>query len=182
MKKAFIFLATGFEETEAVATIDVILRGGIDLTVISVTGDKVVEGAHGIRVLADSLFEETDFCGGDILVLPGGMPGASNLRKHKGLEMLIQKYFSEKKKLAAICAAPLVFGEMGLLEGKKATCYPGYEKHLKGASIKSDGTVIDENFITGKGPAFAIDFGLAIVGELQGKAIADEVSRGLLVG
>ncbi|MDR1762521.1 MAG: DJ-1/PfpI family protein [Dysgonamonadaceae bacterium] len=180
MKTAFIFLAEGFEETEAIAATDVLLRAGIDAKTVSVTGSKTVRGAHGISVLADLDFAAADFSKGDVLVLPGGMPGASNLRSHKGLEALIRKYYSEGKKLAAICAAPLVFGEMGLLEGRKAVCYPGFEKHLKGASISGQGTVIDGNFITGKGPGFAIPFGLAIVSELLGKAAADEVAAGML--
>jgi 4-methyl-5(b-hydroxyethyl)-thiazole monophosphate biosynthesis len=181
MNKVFIFLAEGFEETEAVATIDVMLRGGLDVTIVSITGKSLVTGAHGIAVNADALFENTDFSKGDMLVLPGGMPGASNLNAHQGLKNLLLQYTKDDKKIAAICAAPLVLGGLDLLQGKKATVYPGYESTLKGAEYVNAGVVKDGNIITGKGPGFAFDFGLSIVEELQGMKRADEVARGLLV-
>jgi len=180
MKKVFIFLATGFEETEAVATIDILLRGGIEAVTVSVTGNNLVEGAHGISVHADKLFEEIDFNEGIMLVLPGGMPGASNLNAHSGLKKHILEYIEKGKYVAAICAAPLVLGELGILQGKKATCYPGYESHLKGAILCEDGLVQDGKIITSKGPGFVFDFGLKIVAELQGQAQSDKVARGLL--
>jgi 4-methyl-5(b-hydroxyethyl)-thiazole monophosphate biosynthesis len=180
MKKVFLFLAEGFEETEAVATTDVMLRGELEVTTVSVTGKSLVTGAHGIAVDADALFENTDFSKGNMLVLPGGMPGASNLNAHQGLKNLILQYAKEGKKLAAICAAPLVLGGLDLLQGKKATAYPGFESTLKGAEYVNAGIVKDGNVITGKGPGFAIDFGLAIVEELQGKTKAGEVAAGLL--
>ena len=181
MKKVFIFLATGFEETEAVATTDVLLRGGIEAVIVSITKDYLVEGAHGISVKADKLFEEVNFDEGVMLVLPGGTPGAYNLDAHKGLKDLILKYFSEEKYLAAICAAPLVFGGLGILEGKKATCYPSFESKLKGAIISTDNVVQDGKIITGKGPGFVFDFGLKIITELQGQAKSGEVAKGLLL-
>jgi 4-methyl-5(b-hydroxyethyl)-thiazole monophosphate biosynthesis len=181
MKNAFIFLAEGFEETEAVATIDVMLRGEMNVTIVSVTGKTLVTGAHGIAVDADVLFEKADFSGGDILVLPGGMPGASNLDNHQGLKNLLLQYAKEGKKIAAICAAPLVLGGLGLLQGKKATAYPGYEDTLRGAEVVKKAVVKDGNIITGQGPGFALNFGLAIVEELQGKAKADNVATGLLL-
>lgn len=180
MKKVFIFLAEGFEETEAVATADVMLRGELDVTTVSVTGKSPVTGAHGIAVNADTLFENTDFSKGEMLVLPGGMPGASNLNVHQGLKNLLKQYAKEGKKLAAICAAPLVLGGLDLLQGKKATAYPGFESTLKGAEYVGAGVVKDGNIITGKGPGFALDFGLAIVEELQGTAKAKAVAEGLL--
>ncbi|GHU80651.1 thiazole biosynthesis protein ThiJ [Bacteroidia bacterium] len=180
MKKVFLFLAEGFEETEAVATTDVMLRGELDVTTVSVTGNRLVTGAHGIVVQADALFENTDFSKGELLVLPGGMPGASNLNAHQGLKNLLLQYAKEGKKLAAICAAPLVLGGLDLLQGKKATAYPGFESTLKGAEYVNAAVVKDGNIITGRGPGFAFDFGLAIVEELQGKAKADEVAGGLL--
>ena len=181
MKDVFIFLAEGFEEMEAVGTIDVLLRGELNVTVVSISEEKTVVGAHNISVVADKLFSEVDFSSGKMLVLPGGMPGASNLNAHSGLKALIQQYNSEGKKLAAICAAPLVFGGLGLFNGKKATTYPGFESTLTGATVVEKGTVKDGNIITGRGPGFVMDFGLAIVEELQGKAKADEVASGLLL-
>ena len=181
MKKVFIFLAEGFEETEAVATIDVMLRGALDVTSVSVTGNLLVTGAHGIAVNADTLFEKVDLSFGDMLVLPGGMPGASNLNAHAGLKSALEQYAAKGKKIAAICAAPLVLGGMGLLQGKKATAYPGYESTLKGATFVKGSVVEDGNIMTGRGPGFAFEFGLAIVKKLQGKAKADEVAEGLLL-
>ncbi|MDR1633097.1 MAG: DJ-1/PfpI family protein [Dysgonamonadaceae bacterium] len=181
MKKVFIFLAEGFEETEAVATIDVMLRGELDVTTVSVTGKSLVTGAHGVVVNAQALFENTDFSKGEMLVLPGGMPGASNLNVHEGLKKLLLQYAKEEKKLAAICAAPLVLGGLDLLQGKKATAYPGFESTLKGAEYVTAGVVKDGNIITGKGPGYALDFGLAIVAELQGATKAKAVAEGLLL-
>ena len=181
MKKVFIFLAEGFEETEAVATLDVMLRGELDVTSVSITGNLLVTGAHGIAVNADTLFEQTDLSSGDMLVLPGGMPGAANLNAHTGLKNALEQYVASGKKIAAICAAPLVFGGLGLLQGKNATAYPGYESTLKGATFVKSPVVKDGNIITGRGPGFAFQFGLAIVEELQGKVKAGEVAEGLLL-
>jgi 4-methyl-5(b-hydroxyethyl)-thiazole monophosphate biosynthesis len=179
--KVFIFLAEGFEETEAIGTIDVLRRGDLEVTTVSVTGKNAVTGAHGIPVVADKLFAETDFSGGQMLVFPGGMPGAGNLNAHEGLKALIQQYHVENKKLSAICAAPLILGGLGLLRGKKATAYPGFENTLQGAQVVGDKVVKAGNIITGKGPGFVFDFALAIVAELQGQDKADEVAAGLLL-
>ena len=152
----YIFLATGFEETEAVTVIDIIRRAGIEITVVSISDNIYVTGAHNITLKADKMFSETDFSLGRMLILPGGMPGSTNLNEHKPLKDLIVKYDKEGKYIAAICAAPMVFGELGLLENKKATCYPGFESHLKGAILCTDYAVEDGNIITGKGPAAEI--------------------------
>ncbi|MDR2848008.1 MAG: DJ-1/PfpI family protein [Bacteroidales bacterium] len=179
MKKVFVFLAEGFEEIEAVGTIDILRRGGLSVTTVSITANHIVTGSHGIAVTADALFEKADIAGGDMLVLPGGMPGASNLNVHKGLQEQLKKYAAEGKKIAAICAAPLVLGGLGLLQGKKATVYPGYESTLKGAEYVKTKVVTDGNIITGRGPGFVFEFALAIVAELQGQAKADEVAKGI---
>jgi 4-methyl-5(b-hydroxyethyl)-thiazole monophosphate biosynthesis len=181
MKKVFVFFAEGFEEIEAVATMDVLLRGALDVTSVSVSGNLQVTGAHGITVKADVLFEETDFSSGMMLILPGGMPGASNLNAHAGVKTLLKQYAENGKKIAAICAAPLVLGGLDLLQGKKATAYPGFESTLKGAVFVESNVVKDGSVITGRGPGFALDFGLAIVEELAGKTTADEVASGLLL-
>ena len=181
MKKAFIFLAEGFEEIEAVSVIDVLRRGEVEVHVISITGQHIVKGAHGIGVEADGLFEDTELMDAGMLILPGGGPGSKNLNKHDGLKALIADYHSKGKWIAAICAAPLVFGGMGLLQGKKATCYPGIEPELTGAIIQPNPVVVDGNIITGKGPGFAAAFGLRLVRELQGKATADEIAADLLL-
>jgi 4-methyl-5(b-hydroxyethyl)-thiazole monophosphate biosynthesis len=177
----FLFLANGFEETEAIATVDLLRRGGLQVTTVSISNDRTVTGAHHIPVIADQLFAETDFSTGKMLVLPGGQPGADNLNAHEGLRNLLKQYYAGGKKLAAICAAPLVLGGLGLLQGKQATAYPGFESALTGATFVKANVVKDGNIITGRGPGFVLDFGLAIVEELQGQTIAGEVAAGLLI-
>jgi 4-methyl-5(b-hydroxyethyl)-thiazole monophosphate biosynthesis len=181
MKKAVLFLATGFEETEAVGTIDVLRRGGIETTVVSITGEHKVTGAHGISVTADSLFAKTDFSCADALILPGGMPGSSNLNACEPLKKLIVRHYGEGKLIAAICAAPLVLGGLGLLKGRKATCYPGFEPQLTGAKITEGESVADGNIITGKGPGLVFNFALSIVAYLQDAKTAGGVAKDLLI-
>ena len=120
----FIHLAEGFEEIEAITAADVLRRAGLDTRLVSVTGNRAVTGTHGIVLEADMLFEEADYSECNMIVLPGGLPGAYNLRDHQGLEKKIKEFASEGKGIAAICAAPLVLGAHGILEGKKATIYP----------------------------------------------------------
>ena len=179
--KIFLFLAEGFEETEAVATIDILRRGGLEVITVSVTGRNAVTGAHGIPVVADQLFDETGFSEGDMLVLPGGNPGTEHLGEHAGLKTLLLRYNNEGKRIAAICAAPSILGELKLLDGKQAVVYPGCEKSLKGATIMDASVVKDGTIITAKGPGSAFDFGLAIVTELKGEEKADAVAAGMLL-
>ena len=181
MAKVFVFLATGFEEIEAISIIDVLRRGDLEVTTISITKENKVTGAHNIPIVADKLFEDIDFSTGNMLVLPGGMPGASNLNEHEGLKNQIKKYYSEGKNVAALCASPLVFGGLGILQGKKATTYPGFESYLTGSEISTNGVVKDGNIITGKGPGFSAAFALTLVEELQGKSKADDVAKGMLL-
>jgi len=181
MKKAFVFLATGFEETEAIGTVDVLRRGGIDAVTVSITGEKQVSGAHGVDIVADVLFADADFSEADALVLPGGMPGSSNLNAFEPLKELLLDQYRKEKTVAAICAAPLVLGGLGLLKNRKATCYPGFEPKLIGATIVNEVVVTDGHVITGKGPGLVFNFGLAIVSALKGDAVAEEVSAGLLL-
>ncbi|MDD4516827.1 DJ-1 family glyoxalase III [Massilibacteroides sp.] len=181
MKKAFVFLATGFEETEAIGTVDVLRRGGIEAVTVSITGAKQVSGAHGVDVVADVLFTEADFSEADVLILPGGMPGSNNLNAFEPLKELLLEQYRKEKAIAAICAAPLVFGGLGLLKNRKATCYPSFEPKLIGATITDEAVVADGNVITGKGPGLVFDFALAIVAHLKGEAVAEEVAAGLLL-
>ena len=178
MKEVFVFLANGFEETEAVATIDILRRGDLNVTTVSISNDLLVTGAHDISVKADTIFEDTDFSNGSMLVLPGGMPGASNLNAHEGLKKILSSYFESGKNVAAICAAPLVLGGLGILKEKKATCYPSFEPQLIGAEITGNPAEKDGTVITGKGPGYVTDFALALVAELQGEAKANEVAAG----
>jgi 4-methyl-5(b-hydroxyethyl)-thiazole monophosphate biosynthesis len=160
---AIVFFATGFEEVEAVGTVDVLRRGNIDAVTVSVTGKKTVTGLHGIPVLVEELFEEIDYSRFDALVLPGGGPGSIKLNQHKGVRKAIIEHYDRQKLIAAICASPRVFGSLGLLEGRKATCYPGIEPELKGAIIVDAPAITDHNIITGKGPGFVFNFGLEIL-------------------
>ncbi|BEG99643.1 DJ-1 family glyoxalase III [Bacteroides sedimenti] len=182
MGTVYLFLAEGFEEIEAISVADVLRRAGIKTKLVSVTGEKTVQGAHAIPVVADTTFEKADFADAAMLVLPGGMPGASGLDAHKGLRSLILEHAKSNKPLAAICAAPLVYGNLGLLKGKKATCYPGFEKFLEGAQIdRSKPVVKDGLFITAEGPAAAMTFGLEIVDFFLGKDKMTELAKGMLV-
>ncbi|MDL2282852.1 DJ-1/PfpI family protein [Parabacteroides sp. OttesenSCG-928-G06] len=181
MKTAFVFLATGFEETEAIGTIDVLRRGGIETTVVSITGELMVEGAHNIGVVADVLFEDTDLSDADALILPGGMPGSNNLNACEPLKKQLVAQNEKGKIVAAICAAPLVLGGLGILKGRRATCYPSFESTLTGAIVSDAAAETDGNVITGRGPGLVFNFGLAIVEALRGKAVAEEVAAGLLL-
>jgi 4-methyl-5(b-hydroxyethyl)-thiazole monophosphate biosynthesis len=182
MKKAYLFLATGFEETEAVGTADILRRGEVDVTTVSITGNLVVTGAHRIPVVADQLFEDTDFSAADVLILPGGGPGSQLLNRHDALKQLLVSHCKQDKYIAAICAAPLVLGGLGLLKGKKATCYPGVEPQLTGAILTEGGVVTGgNNIITARGPGMVFEFGLAILDVLYGEDTVDGVAVELLV-
>ena len=181
MKKAVVFIATGFEEIEAIGTIDVLRRGGIDVTISSITGSKTITGAHGISMKSDVLFNEMDYNHFDAFILPGGMPGATNLNAHVPLKELLINQYKEGKVIAAICAAPLVLGGLGLLRGKSVTCYPGFEPKLIEATPSGGPVEVDGNVITGKGPGLVFHFALSILKALKGDAVAEEVASGLLL-
>lgn len=180
-KKAYILLASGFEETEAMGTWDALIRGGVEASFVSIYNDYEVEGTHGHRLNACLNINDIKDSGADAIVLPGGMPGAKNLYESDKVKEIIQAHYDDDKVIAAICAAPLVLGRMGLLEKKKATCYPGFEEELKGATIFNAPVCVDDNIITGRGPAYALDFGVAILGTLIDKEAAEEVADGLLL-
>lgn len=156
----YLFLADGFEEVEAIATIDVIRRAGVTVKTVGI-GGKTVCGTHGISVKADTL--EVDYSDMDGIILPGGMPGTLNLKNDAMVNEAIN-YCSENNKLiAAICAAPMILGEMGLLDGRRAVCFPGFEDSLSESEILSEPVVCDENYITAIGAGAAHLFGAAIV-------------------
>ena len=180
MKKAIVFLAEGFEEIEAISILDVLRRAEVSVTSVSIGKEKTVKGAHNVPIVADKLFEEADYSSYDMLVLPGGMPGAKNLKEHEGVKEQI-KAFEKDKQIGAICAAPMILGSMGLLKGKRATCFPGFEAELIGATVTNEPVTVDGNITTGKGPAFAIQFALQLAETLVGKATRDEVANGLLL-
>lgn len=173
-KKVLIVLADGFEEIEAVTPIDVLRRAGLEVTVAGV-GKKEIEGAHGITIQTDIILEKYQEIP-DCIVLPGGMPGASNLSQSKELGQLLTKMNQEKRLIGAICASPaVVLAPRGLLDGKKATCYPGFEKNLSSkTSFTTERVVHDGNIITSRGPGSAFEFALELAEKLVG---AKEVQR-----
>jgi len=176
-----VHLAKGFEEVEALTAVDIMRRVDLDAYLVSMGDDICVEGSHKITVKADFMFDEIDYSKCEMIVLPGGLPGAHNLRDHEGLRKEILKFAEEGKGLAAICAAPLVFGDLGILEGKKATIYPGMEDELKGAEKLDFPVVRDMNIITSQGPATAMKFALALVSYFKGKDVADQLEEDLLM-
>lgn len=179
MKTIFLFLTTGFEEIEALGTVDVLRRGGLDVKTVSLTDSKQVVASHQIPVIADLMFDEVDFTKAEMLVLPGG---TTKFNEHEGLKKELLAFANKGEKVAAICASPMVLGGLGLLEGKNATAYPGFEQYLKGATLQTEkAVVIDGNITTGRGPGLTIDFALSLVEQLAGKAKRDEVAAGLLV-
>ncbi len=171
----YVHLATGFEEIEAITVIDVLRRAGAEVKTVSVTEEKIVIGAHNIKLEADMLFAEADYVACKMLVLPGGMPGTVNLGKHSGLTHELKTAANAGKWVCAICAAPMVLGNLGLLEGRKATIYPGMEGHLLGAKPVNAAVVCDGNIITSMGPGTAAEFAFALVEALYGEEKADEL-------
>ena len=181
MDQITVHLAEGFEEIEAVTVIDVLRRAGLNVVTVSVTGNLIVSGAHQICVKADMLFEEVDYDMGIMIVLPGGMPGSKNLDEHIRLKSHILDYDNKGKFLAAICAAPLVLGNLGILKGRKAACYPGFEAYLKGADVVLNPFINDNKVITARGVGAALQFSLEIVSILKGEALAEKLRKGMLV-
>jgi 4-methyl-5(b-hydroxyethyl)-thiazole monophosphate biosynthesis len=177
----YVHLAQGFEEIEAVTVVDILRRGGLDAKTVSVTGQREVTGSHGITLTADLLFEDADYGACEMMVLPGGLPGTTNLQKHKALMETLVGFSESGRPVAAICAAPMIFGAMGLVRGKRATIYPGMEDELKGALVQHDLVVEDDGVVTSQGPATAMEFALALLARMAGQKTADRVKGGLLL-
>ncbi len=180
MKKVYVFLADGFEDIEALIPIDVWRRGGLEVVTVSTTDFPLVQTAHGVNIETDIMFEQGDFSDADLLFLPGGMPGASNLYAHKGVCKAIVDQFAAGKKVAAICASPaVVLAPLGILEGKRATCYPGFEKDLEGATYTGQLVTVDGNVTTGEGPAAAFPFAYDLLGQLTSPQKANQIAEGM---
>ncbi len=178
MSKALVFLAAGFEEIETVTIVDVLRRAGIAVTVAGLT-PNTIDGAHEIKMVSDNFIDDVQIEDFDAIVVPGGNPGYKNLRNDSRVISMIKKAFNSKKLIAAICAAPAVLSDAGILEGKVCTIYPGMENELeKGGGIpKQDIVVIDDNIITSRGPATALPFAIKIVETLVGNEAAEVVSN-----
>lgn len=179
-KKVGIFLADGFEEIEGLTVVDILRRAQISISMISINGKKNVEGAHGIAVAADQLIEECDLDKLDMLVLPGGMPGTTNLAACGQLTEALKKADQEKRGIAAICAAPSVLGDLGLLKGKKAVCYPGFEARLNGAEVLQIPVVTDGHITTSRGMGTAIAFALELVNRLGSAEQAQQIGSSII--
>ena len=174
-----VLLADGFEEIEALTPVDILLRGGVAVKTVGI-GSKTVKGSHGISVLCDLDEEEAARCDFDMLILPGGMPGATNLDNSPTVQNLLADAVEGGKRIAAICAAPFILGKRGLLKGKKATCYPGFEEELKGATLTDAGVVTDGKITTAKGMGVALDFALELLSLLKNEAEAERVGQAVM--
>ncbi len=177
MANIAIFLADGFEEIEALTVVDLCRRAGLNIDMVSVMERISVTGSHGIEVKADKLISEVKFDEMDMLVLPGGMPGTTNLEKTEALMEKVREFDAAGKFISAICAAPGVFGRAGILQGRKACVFPGLEGELKGADVQMTETTVDGHILTSRGMGTAIPFGLAIVERFCGKEAADELGK-----
>ncbi len=181
MKPIYIHLAEGFEEIEAITIIDVLRRAGLNAVTVSVSQNNIITGSHNISVKADILFSDAEYEDAEMLILPGGMPGAKNLSEHEGLNPQLLNFFNDGKPLGAICAAPMVLGKLGILEGKNAVCYPGFETYLTGANIKNSSVVKDGSIITGRGPGVALQFALEVVKFLKDEETSANLKKSMVM-
>ncbi len=180
MSKIAVFFSEGYEEIEALTVVDICRRCGISVDMVSVDDAVEVRGAHDIPVRMDMLFQEADFEQYDMLVLPGGKKGTQGLENHQGLMKRVDAFYEAGKYIAALCAAPSIFGHRGYLKGRRACCYPTFESHLEGAQVTEDPVEISGHVITSRGMGTAIDFALAIVSELAGKEAAREMADAIV--
>ncbi len=180
MSKIAVFLADGCEEIEALTVVDMLRRANIEVVTVSITGQKEIQGSHNIRFFSDTTYEEAQMPSFDGVVLPGGKVGTQNLGKHEGVVATVKDFASQNKLVAAICAAPSVLGQNGILRGRRATCNPGWEEHLAGAVLSEENAVVDGNIITSRGMGTAIDFSLAIIGKFADEETLANVRKGIV--
>ena len=179
-KKVYIFLADGFEDIEGLTVVDLLRRAEIDIKTVSIKETKQIQTSHGITMLTDTTFAETDFADADMLVLPGGMPGTKYLEEYKPLTELLTDFYQNGGKVAAICAAPGIFERLGFLKGRNATSYPSVMEQLKSARTSLEPVVVDGNVTTSRGLGTAIDFSLSLIGQLEGSAKAEEIAESVV--
>ncbi len=175
----YLFLANGFEEIEALCPLDLLRRAGVEVTTVGVGGETIL-GAHGIPVVADipeTMYRDSS---PEMVILPGGMPGAENLDKSRTVDAALRAAINTGAFVGAICAAPMVLGRRGYLNGKRAICFPGFEGELRGATVAGERVVRDGKIITAAGMGVALDFGLALVAALKGDAEAEALRRAVL--
>ncbi len=180
MAKVYVFLANGFEDVEALIPIDVLRRGGVNVVTVSTTDSLMVETAHQVKIQADTMFGDNSYADADLLLLPGGMPGSSNLYQHEGVCKAVLAQAAAGKKVAAICAAPaVVLGQLGVLDGKRATCYPGCESMLAKAHYTGELVTVDGDITTAEGPAAAFPFAYTLLSQLVDEATAQQIAVGM---
>lgn len=174
--KVLVTLATGFEEIEAITVVDILRRVEIDVTTAYLDENPVI-GSHNISINADKCLSDLKSDDFDCIILPGGLPGSENLKNDDTVISFVKNINSRGGYVAAICAAPIVLGHAGIVEGKNATCYPGFEGAMKGANYTSQPAEVDGNIITGKGPGCSIPFALEIVKALKGEEVMTELKN-----
>ena len=180
MAKVYVFTEDGFEEIEGLTVVDLMRRAGAQVQMVSISDGLAVKGSHGIEIKADTFFDDVDFDQADLLVLPGGMPGTLHLGEHEGLTGLLQDFAAKGKRVAAICAAPSVLGGLGLLKGKRAVCYPGFEDKLTGTQVEMEEVVTDGCITTSRGLGTAIPFALELISLLFGPEKAEEIKKSVI--
>ena len=180
MKKIGIFMADGCEEIEGLTVVDIVRRAKMEIVMISITGKREVTSSHQVTFLTDALAAEADYDTLDGIVLPGGMPGTLNLQADETVNKVIRQFATEGRLVCAICAAPSVLGAAGILEGKCATCHPGFEEKLTGAKVEEKEVVVDGNVITSRGMGTAIPFALEIVRYFADDETVEQVRKGLV--
>lgn len=178
MAKVYAMIADGTEEVECLAVVDILRRSGVETVLVSINDTCDTTSSHNVKIQADATVAETDFSDGDVIFLPGGLPGSEYLSACEPLITAVRQALADGRRVAAICAAPgVVLGRHGFLEGKTATCFPGFEKELKGAEYTTQGVVTDGNITTARGLGFAIDLGLELVKLLVGEAQAEDTKK-----
>lgn len=180
MAQALIFLAPGYEEVEMLTVVDLLRRCNITIDMVSVTDSLQVTSSHDVTIKADVLIKDADFDSAQMIILPGGIPGTPNLLACKPLTDKIKEFAAQKKWLSAVCAAPTIYDELGLFQGKKATCYPTFADKLTNAAYVKQPVVVDDIFITSRGAGTTIEFAAAIVERFAGKEAADDVLKKII--
>ena len=180
MAKVYQFIANGTEEIEALTVVDVLRRGGIDIETVSINETEEVNMSHGVRMICDTTIAKADLSDADMLLLPGGLPCSTNLNECEAVRKAITAQYNAGKKIGAICAAPLVLGGLGILKGKRATCYPGVETQMTGAEYTHEVYTIDGNIITGEGPAATLPYSYAILAMLGKEQEAEALKEGMM--
>ncbi|MCM1044173.1 MAG: DJ-1/PfpI family protein [Candidatus Gastranaerophilales bacterium] len=177
MNRIAVFFSEGYEEVEALTVVDICRRCGLDVDMVATGEKRSVKGSHNIVVEMDKLFEEADFEAYDMIVLPGGLKGTQGLESHEGLMAQVDDFYAKGKYIAAVCAAPSIFGHRGILKGRKACSYPSFESHLEGAVVTSGPVEVSDHVITSRGMGTSIDFALAIVKVFGGEQTAAEMAE-----